>query len=127
MPPRKSAKAAEKAKLAAPASFTITIASTEANLQRIAALLMFADREKVELNYDDCALPWEEPKGPPKPMELDYNTIRKDIVGLLQKYIDAGRVADAKRILGERTLRSVKDDELLPLWETLKLDAGPDA
>jgi hypothetical protein len=124
-------KAAEKAKLKQTTSFTITISGAEANIQRIAALLMFADRDKVELNYDDCPMPFDDPSDPkftgPKPMELDYNTIRKDIVGLLQKYIDAGRVADAKRILGERTLRSVKDDELLPLWETLKLDAGPDA
>ena len=117
-----------KAELAKPASFTITIASTEANLQRIAALLMFSDRDKVELDYDDCALPWEEPKGPPKPLELDYNTIRKDIVGVLQKYIDAGRTADAKRILGDRTLRSIPDAELLGVWETLRVGApGADA
>ena len=117
-----------KAELAKPASFTITIASTEANLQRIAALLMFADRDKVELDYDDCALPWEEPKGPPKPLELDYNTIRKDIVGLLQWYIDGSRVELAKHILGNRTLREIPETELLAVWEALKLEApGTDA
>lgn len=113
----------DKAELAKPASFTITIASTEANLQRIAALLMFADRDKVELDYTDCALPWEEQRGLPKPVELDYNTIRKDIVGLLQTYLDAGQVERAKRILGDRTLRAVPENELLYLWEVLNSEA----
>jgi hypothetical protein len=134
MPPRKSQKVAEKAKLAQPASFTITIASTEANLQRIAALLLFADRDKVVLNYDDCPMPFDDPNDPkftgPKP-EIDYNAVRHEIVGLLQKFVAANRTDVARELLAGRTLRDIPESELLTLWSgmeaSLKLVTGADA
>lgn len=120
-------KAAEKAELKNERIIWFGIAATESNLQRLGALIMFADQ--VETKPPKCLgkLPWEDPADPryvpenvPAP-ELNYELIRKDIVKVLMQYAELGRIDEGKAIVREygEKVSQLHVDKLLPLYHDL--------
>lgn len=137
MAPRKrTAKAADKAKLKDRRTVTLTFEASEEFMQRLAALMIFA-APATEEQYVPTLLPWEDPDDPrfqkPPELQVDYNSVRNEIVRHLEVYI-ARHGADATKAFvksfGADRLRDIPEKNLLPLEEglrlALKLD-GPDA
>lgn len=105
-------------------SITITIEATENNLQRLAALMLFADRLDEDIRRsDDGPLPWDEPAGASTPApeaEIDYNVVRRTIVSQLERYVKLHGVDKAREVLrsfGAEKLTLIPVPQLLPLYE----------
>lgn len=125
MAPRKKSDKDELRKIR---SVTITIEASENNLQRLAALMLFADRLDEDIKYVDAGpLPWEEPAPTePKPLgeTIDFNVVRRSIVKQLEQYVAAHGVEKAKQLIrsfGADRLTQLPESQLLPLYETLTL------
>lgn len=119
-------KTSDKDELRKMRSITITIEASEGNLQRLAALLLFADRLDEDIQYvDDSPLPWDEPKGPPPISEtIDFNVVRRSIVKQLESYVATHGAEKAKQMIrafGAERLSLLPESQLLPLYEALQL------
>lgn len=127
MPPRRrtrapSLKALNRAELKQLSEFTITIAGSEANIQRIAALLLFADPAAPVEVKPLPPLPWEDPTDPqyqqPPELEIDYNAVRNSIVKQLEPYVKTHGKQQAKVLIqsfGADRLRDVPEQNLVAL------------
>ncbi len=117
----------ERNKLREMQSITITIAATEGNLQRIAALLLFADHLEPEVKFKPTLLPWEDPNDPqyqkPPELEIDYEAVKRSIAKNLLAVSERFGVLRAKEILAtaEATgLSAVKQGDLVELNASLE-------
>jgi hypothetical protein len=135
MPTKPSGKAAlakrqkERADLKAGDVIWIGIAMTEANLQRLGALLLFADFH-VEVEKKELGpLPFDgfEADAPPPPqLEINYALVKNDIMAAMQKMIKARGEGPAKELivaeirrLGGTRLNDVPQNQLIALYTTL--------
>lgn len=125
MAPNNKRKAAEKAELQNERMIWFGIAASESNLQRLGALIMFADQVETKPPKSLGNLPWEDPNDPryvpPPAPELNYELIRKDIVKVLMQYAELGRVEEGKAIVREygEKVSLLHQDKLLPLYHDL--------
>jgi hypothetical protein len=100
---------------------TITFTATQNIMQQFAALLMLQDPTKPIPKLEDLGpLPFDEVPAPPsvKPLELDYNLIRKEILSKLEPYKEARGLEFLKQTLrnyGGDRIRDVPDENLLAL------------
>jgi hypothetical protein len=125
----KSAKAnpkkLEQAALKELNAIQITIEASEGNLQRLAALLVFADHLTPKLSYTAALLPWEEPgaEAPDTQLQIDYNAVRNSIVTALGQYVLVhGQEAALKviRSFGGERVSLVPQEQLLGLLAALE-------
>lgn len=121
-------KAAEKAELQKMSEMTITIRATEGNIQRIFAMLAFADLPEVEIVTEQPSqLPWEEAGTSPPQLEINRNAVANDIMPMLEKYVAAHGPDEAKKLIaayGAPRLRDLSDEKLLDLYHTLAAEAA---
>lgn len=131
--PRK--KTNDKSKLQEMRSVTITISASEGNLQRLAALLLFADHLEPEFKYEDRPLPWEDPNDPkfqqPPELQLDYNVVKRNVVKLLEQYLAKHGADNARKVIqscGADRVSLLTEPQLLSLYEALTaaLPADPE-
>lgn len=107
-------------------SVTITIEASEGNLQRLAALLLFADRLDEEIKYvDEGPLPWEDPATVEAVQResIDFAVVRRTIVKQLEQYVaqhGADKAKEVIRSFGAERLSQLPEEQLLPLYEALK-------
>lgn len=134
MAPRKTAHAAKKkrdqAELKNINAIQITIEASELNLQRLGALLMFADPyTDVKLVKALGPLPWEEKGESPPQLEIDRVAVQNAVTPLLVKYVDT-HGHDSTRILiesfGGPKLRDLSDEQILGLYNALAGEAASD-
>ena len=100
---------------------------SEGNLQRLAALLLFAEIDfKVDEKTEPTGpLPWEFPVDPP-PAEadhVDYEVVRRSIAKHLLAMNEKGRLEEAKTLLAEfgaTGLASIPQDRLVVFHDTLE-------
>ena len=113
-------------------SITITVAASEANLQRLAAYMLFCEHLEplVEIGPEK-PLPWEDPNDPRFVGErqiVDFAVVRREITKLLGEYVAAHSVDDAKALLksfgGER-LSDIPEPQLLGLHAALTPPSPP--
>lgn len=142
MPPRKPpagetalrAKQKARADLKAQDIIWIGIAASEANIQRIAAMLLFADHLEAVERPADGPMPWEDPNDPkfqkPPELEIDYNVVRHSIAKHLSAYVKRFGEERARAVLnsfGASRLSLLPESQLLPLDAALEaaLQAEP--
>jgi hypothetical protein len=96
----------------------IGIAATELNIQRLGALLLFADMPLEIETPKKLMFPWEDPDDPrfqqPPELEVDYELIRRNIVKAM---------VDLKRVIlahGGETIAAVPNNNLLALLRDLE-------
>jgi hypothetical protein len=127
-------KAQERADLQKVSIIWIGIAATEANLQRLGALLLFADRVEIKAPVELGPLPWEDPTDPryqqiPE-LEVDYEVVKRSIAKHLSAYVKIHGEERARAVLnsfGAPRLSSVPQEQLIPLNAALEaaLQAEP--
>lgn len=113
----------------------IGIAASEANIQRIGALLLFADHPVAVEKIDNKPLPWEDPTDPrfqkPPELEIDYEVVRRSIMKHLSAYVKKHGEERARAVLSSYgsapRLSSVPQESLLALDAALEaaLQAKP--
>lgn len=128
MAPRKlAAKKRAQADLKQLNAIQITIEASEGTLQRLAALLLFADHLQPDFKVTPTQLPWEEPGVAPPELEIDYEKVRRDIATALGPYVVQHGEDAARRVIqsfgGER-LRDVPEPQLIGLWQALAGEAA---
>ena len=106
----------------------ITIAASEINLQRIAALMLFSADPIVREDYvieNAEPFPFDEPS--PEALKkfdesIDYEAVRHSIIGLLEKYLAKFGADKAKKLLrsfNAERLSEVAREHLLALHDGL--------
>lgn len=132
MAPRKTAHAAKKkrdqAELKNINAIQITIEASELNLQRLGALLMFADPyTDVKLVKELGPLPWEEKGEAPPQLEIDRVAVQNAVTPKLVTYLNE-HGHDATRALiesfGAPKLRDLSDEQILGLYNALAGEAA---
>lgn len=107
----------------------IGIAASELNLQRLGALLLFADMPVVVEQTARKPLPWEDPNDPqyqkPPELEVDYDKIRRAIVAQMAVLVNerGHEKAAVKAVIqahGADTLVGVPNDNLAALLRDLQ-------
>lgn len=101
---------------------TLSIDMTENNFQRLAALLLFADRFEVDKPEPTGPLPWEIPTEAPPELELDYGVIRSGIIKRLPEYVKRHSTEEAKKVIqsfGAETINAIPKEQLLGLYQAL--------
>ena len=123
-----AAKAAERAKLQNIDEIVITIRASEGNLQRLWALLAFADLPNVELvTAAPTLLPYEEPGATPPQLEINRNAVANAVMPLLERYVATHGQDAAKKMVasfGAERLGKLTDTQLLDLYHALAEGAG---
>lgn len=117
-------KAAAQSKLHERHQMTLTIDMTENNFQRLAALLLFADKIEQPEPVNLGRLPWEDPPETPPAveLELDYAVVRRGIIGRLEPYVKLhGReqVIELLKAHGGDTLPKIPQNRLMDLYNAL--------
>lgn len=120
---KRTAKQQERAALKASKEITLTIRCTEETMQRLAALLLFAEAP-AEVRYVELGpLPYETADAPAPVLQVDYAVVRRDIVQTMDALLKAGCTKDdilpVIRRHGAETLARVPEVNLLPLWDDL--------
>ncbi len=121
-------KRTEQAKLhtAQTMTLTITVETSEINMQRLAALMLLQDPTKVVPEIVDLGpLPWEGTPADenPPPLELDHNLVRNEIMRVLTPFITKRSTQDAKVLLtkhGGQSLKTVPEQNLLALLRDIE-------
>jgi hypothetical protein len=106
----------------------IGIAATELNIQRLGALLLFADMPLEIETPKKLMFPWEDPDDPrfqqPPELEVDYELIRRNIVkAMVARKNDGTTKDDLKRVIlahGGETIAAVPNNNLLALLRDLE-------
>jgi hypothetical protein len=102
-------------------TITLTVTASQNNMQQLSALMMLQDPTKVIPPLEDLGpLPFDEVPAPPsaKPLELDYNLIRKEILGKLEPYNKMHGLEITKQTLrkhGGDRIRDIPVEHLLGL------------
>jgi hypothetical protein len=116
----------EQAELSELRAIQITLVASEANLQRIAAMLLFADHLEPKYELAAKPLPWEDPNDPqyqkPPALEIDYNAVRNGIMKDLEWYVAQYSEAQAKEFIslhGAERIRDLTEDQLLTMSGSL--------
>lgn len=131
MPPRSKAAieaAREKAARQKERIVWIGIAATEANMERLSAFLIFADRVQLEAPIKLGPLPWEDPNDPryiegPPELQIDYEVVKRSITKLLGQYVERHGATLARSVLesfGAPRLSEVEQSQLIPLHNALE-------
>lgn len=128
MAPRKKS---DKDELRKMRSVTITIEASENNLQRLAALLLFADRLDEDIKYvEEGPLPWEAPADieAKQLASIDFAVVRRSIVKQLEQYVAQYGTEKAKQVIqsfGAERLSQLPESQLLPLYDALTAALKP--
>jgi hypothetical protein len=115
-------RAKDKEKLQERRRITITIDATEQNLQRLTALLLFADKFEEEPVKDLGPLPFDEPAKPARELQLDYGVIRSGIIKRLSEYVKRHSTEEAKALIrsfGAETINAIAKEQLVGLYDAL--------
>jgi hypothetical protein len=120
-------KRAEQADLRRVNTFTITIQATESNIQRLVALMLFAE-SPVKAEYVEAGpMPWEDPNDPrflaPRELQIDYELVKQTVVSNLMVLVGKKGREKAVEVLqevGATGLASVQQDRLVELNELLE-------
>lgn len=123
MPAGNREKQQERAALKETQEVTITLRATEGMLERLAALLLFAEAPAEVRHVELGPLPWEAKGESPPQLQIDYAVVRRSIVAALSALLEAGipktQVQEVIRRHGAETLAKIPEDNLLPLYEDL--------
>lgn len=98
-----------------------TLVASEGNLQRIAALLLFADWPTEMFRLESQQLPYETVE-PPK-LEIERKVVEGAIAPLLNAYVEKHGVEKARAMiqsLGVERVRELPDEQLLGLYHSLQ-------
>lgn len=120
-------KALDRAKLKDTDVVWIGIAATEFNMQRLAALLLFAEHP-IRVEAEPTALlPWEDPNDPrfekPPELQIDYELVRRTITKHLTAYLAKHGEEKARAVLksfGAERISLVAQDQLVPMNAALE-------
>lgn len=127
MPPRKpTKKQLDQATLKNLGQIQLTIVASEGNLQRIAALLMFAEWPTEMYKLVPATMPFEEEQ-PPK-LEIERKVVEGAVAPLLGKYVEKHGAERARAMIqsyGAGRVRELTDEHLLGLYNTLQEVLGP--
>lgn len=132
---KKNEKAIEREKLRAPQEITITLRASESTMQRITALLMYADwAAEPKLNYEKVPLPWEDPNDPrfqqmPE-LEINYEAVRLEIANRLSRFLQEHgeeKTRELLRSFGAEKIRDVPEPQLKGLLDALAAHEAADA
>lgn len=131
-PKRALKKKLEQAELQELDAVQITIRASEMNLQRLAALLLFADHLEPKLEYkQEAPMPWEDPTDPrfqkPPELQLNRNAIQNALMPLLENYQnehDYEKTAQLIQSFGAPRLSELSDTQLLDLHQALAGEAA---
>lgn len=126
-------KRAEQADLKKDRIIWIGIAATEGNLQRLGALLLFADKIEMDPPEPTGPLPWEDPNDPryvpPAKPEINHELVRQDIIKLLPALVEKmggkPQVMEVIKAHGAEKLSQIPLDNLLPLYHDLNDRLNP--
>lgn len=110
----------------------IGVRASEANIQRIGALLMLLDY--TQPTYEKTApalLPWEDPNDPryqkPPELEIDRNRVQNALMPLLEAYLTQHGEEKAKEMIqsfGGARIGELSDTQLLDLHNSLAGEAA---
>lgn len=124
---RPTKKKLEQAELKELNAVQFTIVASEMNLQRLAALLMFADHHKpVFVEKQPAQLPYEEDAPEPE-LEINRVALENAVAPLLEKYLNKhGRekTQDMIKTFGVERAFQMGDQQLLILHDSLAAEAA---
>lgn len=118
---RAADKAKEKAERLLPGEIVIRVQATGDTLERLWALMIYAEAPFVRKQLDAVTLPWEEPQDPPPgpALEIDYEAVRRAIVKQAKRINNPEKVKAAVNTYAE-TFATLKEDDLIRLLATLE-------
>jgi hypothetical protein len=118
----------EQAELKELNAIQITLVASEMNLQRIAALLLFADHLQPKLIEKEAVrLPWEEEGAEPPKIQIDRRAVENDVAKQLELYVQKhGRDKAVTMIqsFGQPRVGLLPDEQLLDLYHALAGEAA---
>jgi hypothetical protein len=125
---RPSKKKLEQAELKEINAIQITLVASEANLQRIAAILLFADHHKPVYTEKEAPLqlPWEEDAPLPE-LEINRTALENAVMPLLETYLNRhGRDKTQEMIksFGAERAFQLADMQLLDMHNALAGEAA---
>lgn len=120
---KQNEKAAERQELKSLTSITITVEASESTLQRLWALMMYAEAPFVP-TYAGGPMPWEDPAtAPARELQIDYEAVRRSIVKQLDQYLQtytADRARSLLRSFGGEKVTKIPEERLLDLLAALE-------